>query len=148
MTLKTKLTGEDKFNDNPPTYHWVFIAFIITAGFIVITWILPVPGICFGNIVVSTTLFVIFMVLYINEYNDNKEQYQYNLMNMFASKFQIDLNDINKKALKIKKNAGFADDTDNELDYYFQLITGKKKIFDADPIGFSDYGKVKVQTET
>ena len=46
----SNITGASEFDSEPPTYHWFFIAFIITFGFLTTTWLIPLPGLCFLNI--------------------------------------------------------------------------------------------------
>ena len=142
------VSGASDFDTEPPTYHWVFIAFIITFGFFTATWLIPLPGLFFINVLVSGTLLIIFLVLYGLEFNDNMEQYTFNLMYMLADKFGIDLNSIYTNAISLRDVTSLSDDSDTGLfdpnSSFMQILSGERSLFNADPIGYDDYATVKV----
>ena len=144
------ITGESNFDFEPPTYHWIFIAFIITYVFIPINWIIPVPGLCFINLLVSGTLLIIFFVLYGLEFSDNMDQYTTNLLFNIADKFGINLQSIYNDAIAMRDSTDLTDDSDTGLfssnSAFMKILNGEQKLFDADPVGFDDYATVKIET--
>ena len=131
----TDLSGASSFNSTPPAYHWVFIIFSITFGLIFISWLLPIPGVCFINILVAGTLFLIFIVLYFIQFNNNKQQYIFNLLHVFSDKFGIDLSKIYEDAVILRDSSSSSSNSNSSFNLNLN----------SNSTGFNDYAPVIIK---
>ena len=131
----SQLTGTSAFKEKPPAWHFMFLFFIITFAFLPLTWLIPLPGVCLVNMLLSGTLFIIFLILYFVYIGDNKEKYMYNMFSNISSKFGINLENIYKNAQNMRKSSR-VDRMGNDM---IDIIKGDKKMFRFDEPGFDDY---------
>ena len=88
-TTLSNIIGTSRFEEKPPAWDYLFIIFIITFAFLPITWLIPLPGVCLINMIVSGTFFIIFLILYFVYIGDDTEKYFYNMTSTISSKFCI-----------------------------------------------------------
>ena len=131
----SKLTGTSEFKEKPPAWHFMFLFFIITFAFLPITWLIPLPGVCLINMIVSGTFFIIFLILYFVYIGDDTEKFFYNMSSTISSKFGINLEKIFKNAQNMRKSSR-VDRMGNDM---IDILKGDKQIFKLDTAGFDDY---------
>ena len=137
-TTLSNIIGTSRFEEKPPAWHYLFIIFIITFAFLPITWLIPLPGICLVNIIVSGSLFLVFLILYFKDIGDDTEKYLYNMTSTISSKFGINLEKIFKNAQNMRKSSR-VDRMGNDM---IDILKGDKQIFRLDEAGFDDYAKL------
>ena len=137
------ITGESNFDEEPPSYHWAFIAFLISFGFLPLTWLIPLPGICLINIIISFSLFSTFFSLYIVQFSENKQQYLVNIGYLLADNFGINVINLYNNAIEMKESESLSGSSSSSL---WSYITGKKNILIPDTVGYNDYATVVVKT--
>ena len=131
----SNIIGTSRFEEKPPAWHYLFIIFIITFAFLPITWLIPLPGICLINIIVSGSLFLVFLILYFKDIGDDTEKYLYNMTSTISSKFGINLEKIFKNAQNMRKSSR-VDRMGNDM---IDILKGDKQMFRFDEPGFDDY---------
>ena len=134
-TTLSNIIGTSRFEEKPPAWHYLFIIFIITFAFLPITWLIPLPGICLINIIVSGSLFLVFLILYFKDIGDDTEKYLYNMTSTISSKFGINLEKIFKNAQNMRKSSR-VDRMGNDM---IDILKGDKQMFKLDTVGFDDY---------
>lgn len=137
------ITGESEFDEEPPSYHWAFIAFIISFGFLPLTWLIPLPGICLINIIISLSLFSTFFSLYLVQFSENKQQYLVNLGYLIADTFGINVINLYNNAIEMRDGDSLSGSSTSTISQY---ISGEMNILDADPVGYDDYATVVVKS--
>ena len=139
------ITGAGDFDSEPPAYHWAFIAFLVSFGFLPITWLIPLPGVCLINIIISLSLFYTFFSLYAVEFSENKEQYLVNLGYLIADAFNINLITIYNNAIEMKNEDDLSSSSKSTIQQY---LDGDRSLLDATEnlYGFDDYATVVVKS--